>query len=103
MEREVLLYINSLSHCREKEIDSSYNPGEEPDLYAFWAVSVIGPIVYIVAVLHAVLWSYPGSICGSIVSTHTHTHTHTRILDSSNETRATQVTLARINPLFYTV
>ena len=45
----------------EYEVDNSAN-------YAFWAGSVIGPIVCILAVAHALLWGFPSAIVGSIVS-----------------------------------
>ena len=69
---------------REKEEDDSFDPGDEPSLYAHWAASVIGPVVHILAVVHALLipdfvrritglansclHAIPGSIVGSIVS-----------------------------------
>ena len=37
-------------------------------LYAYWAGSVIGPFVCILAVAHALLWGFPSAIVGSIVS-----------------------------------
>ena len=74
---------NTILH-RQKEDDSSFDPGDEPNLYAFWAASVIGPVVHILAVVHALLipdfirritgstnsclHAIPGSIVGSIVS-----------------------------------
>ena len=38
---------------RVKELDSSYNPGEQSHLYALWAGSVIGPFVHILVIVHA--------------------------------------------------
>ena len=48
-----------------------YSAGVVPDTpgsYPFWAAAVIGPIVYISAVVHATLWRQISSILGSIVS-----------------------------------
>ena len=42
---------------------------DEADFYAYWAGSVVGPFLHILAVVHALLWGFPGSIVGSIVST----------------------------------
>ena len=44
-----------------------YKPGDSFN-YPYWAGSVLGPIVYILAVAHALLWGFPSSIVGSIVS-----------------------------------
>ena len=41
----------------------------ESALYAYWAGSVIGPFVYILAIAHLLLWGLPSSVVGSIVST----------------------------------
>ena len=41
----------------------------EPILYAYWAGSVIGPFVHILAIAHVLLWGLPSSVVGSIVST----------------------------------
>ena len=43
--------------------------GDDSSFYPFWVTSVLGPILFIAAVAHAVLWGFPGSIVGSIVST----------------------------------
>ena len=75
---------NTIILHREKEEDDSFDPGDEPNLYAYWAASVIGPVVRILAVVHALLipdfiqritgstksclHAIPGSIVGSIVS-----------------------------------
>ena len=40
-----------------------------PNLYPFWAGSFVGPFLHILAVIHALLWGFPGSILGTIVST----------------------------------
>ena len=37
-------------------------------LFLYWAGSVLGPIVYILTVVHALLWGYPSAVVGSIVS-----------------------------------
>ena len=42
---------------------------DEPDFYPFWAACVVGAVLHISAVLHALLPGFPGSIVGSIVST----------------------------------
>ena len=41
---------------------------EESYLYAYWAGSVIGPFVHILAIAHVLLWGLPSSVVGSIVS-----------------------------------
>ena len=48
-------------HSDREELGESY-------LYPYWAGSVLGPIVYILAVVHALLWGYPSAIVGSVVS-----------------------------------
>ena len=40
----------------------------EDDYYAYWAGSVIGPFVHILAIAHVLLWGLPSSVVGSIVS-----------------------------------
>ena len=52
---------------RLKDIIPDYEVHDNAN-YAFWAGSVIGPIVCILAVVHALLWGYPSAIVGSIVS-----------------------------------
>ena len=52
---------------RLKDLDPDYEVDDNAN-YAFWAGSVIGPIVCILAVAHALLWGYPSAIVGSIVS-----------------------------------
>ena len=49
-------------------MDPNYNPGKEPSLYAFWAGSVTGPFVHILAIAHVLLWGLLSSIFGSVVS-----------------------------------
>jgi len=39
-----------------------------PEEYPFYAAAVIGPLVYIGAVVHAAFWRQISSIVGSIVS-----------------------------------
>ena len=43
---------------------------DSPALYWAWAASVVGPVVYILAVVHAVLWGLPSAIIGSLVIMH---------------------------------
>ena len=38
------------------------------NLYPYWAGSFVGPFLHILAVIHALLWGFPGSILGTIVS-----------------------------------
>ena len=40
----------------------------EKHLYPFWAGCVAGPVVYILALIHALLWGFPSAIVGSVVS-----------------------------------
>ena len=54
------------SHHTYRRVDDSEG---DPDRYAFWAASVVGLFLHILAVAHAMLWGFPGSIIGSIVST----------------------------------
>ena len=42
---------------------------DESDFYSFWAGSVIGPFVHILAIAHVLLWGLPSSVVGSVVST----------------------------------
>ena len=42
--------------------------GDDSDFYPYWTASVVGPVLHILAVVHAVLWGFPSSILGSIVS-----------------------------------
>jgi hypothetical protein len=37
-------------------------------LYPYWAAAVLGPIVYILAVVHALLWGFPSAIVGSVTA-----------------------------------
>jgi len=39
-----------------------------PYLYWGWTVSIGGPVVYLLAVAHAVMWTRISSILGSVVS-----------------------------------
>ena len=39
-----------------------------PVFYWAWAASVVGPVVYVLAVVHAVLWKLPSAVVGSLVS-----------------------------------
>ena len=63
--------FSSVYHYRMKEVDSKFDPGEESQLYAYWAGSVIGPFVHILAIVHVLLWGQRDSIVGSIVSSST--------------------------------
>ena len=56
------------TYCREKQIDPDYNPVKDSSLYAFWAGSVTGPFVHILAIAHVLLWGLLSSIAGSVVS-----------------------------------
>ena len=58
---------------RVKEDDPEYDPNDDTLLYFAWAASVVGPVLFLFAALHAVLWRWPSSACGSVVwvkSTH---------------------------------
>ena len=61
--------LSSLHVYSNREANPSFDPGDEPNLYACWAASVIGPVVHVLAVIYALLWGYPSSVVGSIVST----------------------------------
>ena len=61
------------TYYRIKDDDKSYDPGDEPNLYAYWVASVVGPVLHILALAHALLFpailrGVPGAIVGSIVS-----------------------------------
>ena len=64
-------YIEVTCGCilvyRAKDANPDYKP-DHNSLYPYWAGSVLGPIVYILAVVHALLWGFPSAILGSIVS-----------------------------------
>ena len=45
-----------------------FDLGDSAFLYWAWVASVVGPVVYILAVVHAVLWGLPSLIVGSLVS-----------------------------------
>ena len=58
------LYISTfILPCSETYEDS-------PALYWAWSTSVVAPVVYILAVVHAVLWRLPSAIIGSLVIMH---------------------------------
>ena len=46
-----------------------FDLGDSAFLYWAWVASVVGPVVYILAVVHAVLWGLPSAIVGSLVYT----------------------------------
>ena len=48
--------------------DVEFFNDQKSNFYAYWAGSVIGPFVHILAVAHVLLWGLPSSIVGSIVS-----------------------------------
>ena len=58
--------INYVCHvvCHSEDVDTV-----EPSFYPFWAACVVGAVLHISAVVHALLPGFPGSILGSIVST----------------------------------
>lgn len=53
----------------KKEFDPNYNPGDDATTYPFWVASVVGPVIYILAGIHALLWKQLSGVVGSIVST----------------------------------
>ena len=48
--------------------DNEFFNDQKSNFYAYWAGSVIGPFVHILAVAHVLLWGLPSSIVGSVVS-----------------------------------
>ena len=56
-------------YCRYEDRDTSneFDLGDSAFLYWAWVASVAGPVVYILAVVHAVLWGLPSAIVGSLV------------------------------------
>ena len=59
--------MSSFVADRWKDINPDYKVVDSEN-YAFWAGSVIGPVVCILAVVHALLRGLPSAIVGSIVS-----------------------------------
>ena len=56
------------SHRHENDdTTDEFDLGDSAFLYWAWAASVVGPVVYILAVVHAVLWGLPSAIVGSLV------------------------------------
>ena len=53
---------------RSKDINPDYDPAKDVSTYSYWVASVVGPVVYIVAVIHALLWKQLSGVVGSIVS-----------------------------------
>ena len=63
------MHFESLFHmCRDKEGNPDYDPSNDTLLYFAWAASVVGPVLFLAAALHAVLWRWPSSAVGSVVS-----------------------------------
>ena len=52
---------------RNKGYDDHFNPSNYPFLYYAWAASVLGPVLFLLAILHAALWRWPSSAVGSVV------------------------------------
>lgn len=63
----------NISH-RLHDLDPNYKPNDK-QLYPYWAGCVIGPVVFLLALLHALLWGFPSAIVGSLVSLTTHSVT----------------------------
>ena len=62
--------MNFLIHSYEdNDTDDEFDLRDSAFLYWAWAASVVGPVVYILAVVHAVLWGLPSAIAGSLVYT----------------------------------
>ena len=62
------LVVHHFFKFRLQEIDPDFDPGKEVAFYSHWVTSVVGPVVYIVAVVHALLWRQLSGTAGSIVS-----------------------------------
>ena len=65
------VYIHII-YSRFKKYIEDYNPGDEPTLYAYWAASVIGPVVHGLALIYALMFynkviTLIGRIIGTIV------------------------------------
>ena len=54
--------------CRDKENYDDYDASNFVYLYYLWAASVLGPVLFLLAILHAALWKWPSSVVGSMVS-----------------------------------
>ena len=52
----------------DHEYFQDFDLGNAPYLYWGWVVSIGGPVVYLLAVAHAVMWTRISSILGSVVS-----------------------------------
>ena len=48
--------------------DAEFYDDQKSAFYGYWAGSVIGPFLHILAVAHVLLWGLPSSIVGSVVS-----------------------------------
>ena len=60
--------MNFLIHSYEdNDTGDEFDLRDSAFLYWAWAASVVGPVVYILAVVHAVLWGLPSAIVGSLV------------------------------------
>ena len=57
----------TIKHLPHRIINEVLYETNGPWLYWAWAASVVGPVVYILAVVHAVLWGLPSAIVGSLV------------------------------------
>ena len=53
---------------RIQGIVPDFNPGKEVAYYSYWVASVVGPVVYIAAMVHALLWRQFSGAVGSVVS-----------------------------------
>ena len=54
----------------DNDTDNEFHLGDSAFLYWAWAAIAAGPVVYILAVVHAVLWGLPSAIVGSLVCTY---------------------------------
>ena len=65
----MLILYQLFFFSRQKDEYSKYDPADYPFLIAFWAASVVGPVLFLLAILHAALWKWPSTATGSVVYT----------------------------------
>ena len=65
--KELLLSNSLIYSFEDSDTDREFDLGDSAFLYWAWVASVVGPVVYILAVVHAVLWGLPSAIVGSLV------------------------------------
>ena len=66
--RPCLMYDNDNDSLSIIILYSRYDdPEDDPRLFPYWAASVVGPVLFLLAILHALLWKWPNAATGSVV------------------------------------